>query len=56
MTPYSVSIEIEVVRNHVINNFEYHDQLLNMHRFLTRSFVAVKAKHNNINYPLLAFV
>ena len=37
MTPYSVSIGIEVVRNYVINNFEFNDQLLNMHRFLTRS-------------------
>ena len=34
---YSVLIEIEVVRSYVINNFDYHDQLLNMHRFLTRS-------------------
>ena len=35
MTRYSVLIEIEVVRNYVINNFEYYDQLLNMHCFLT---------------------
>ena len=27
MTPYSVLIEIKVVRNYVINNFKLHDQL-----------------------------
>ena len=37
MTPYSVLIEMNDVNNVIYNNFEYHDQLLNMQRFLTRS-------------------
>ena len=31
MTPYSVLIEIEIVRNYVINNFKLHDQLSRIH-------------------------
>ena len=37
MTPYSVMIEINDVNNVINNNFDNHDQLPKMHRFLTRS-------------------
>ena len=35
MTPYAytVLVEIKVVRNYVINNFELHDQLFRIHGF-----------------------
>ena len=36
-TRHSVLVEIKVVRNSILNNFEYHNQPLKMHRFLTRS-------------------
>ena len=37
MTPYSVLIGMNDVNNVIYNNFVSHDQLLKMHRFLTRS-------------------
>ena len=35
--PDSVLIEMNDVNNVIYNNFEYHDQLMKIHRFLTRS-------------------
>ena len=37
MTSYSVLIEIEVVRNYVINNFKFHDELSRIHSFHSKS-------------------
>ena len=37
MTPYIVLVEIKVVRNYVINNFELHDQLFRIHSFHSKS-------------------
>ena len=37
MTPYGVLVEMNDVNNFIYNNFVSHDQLLKMHRFLTRS-------------------
>ena len=37
MWPDSVLIEMNDVNNVIYNNFEYHDQLLKMHRFLSTS-------------------
>ena len=37
MKPYSVLVGMNNVNNIIYNNFVFHDQLLNMHRFLTRS-------------------
>ena len=37
MTSYSVLIEIEVVRNYIVNNFELHDQLSGIHSFHLKS-------------------
>ena len=36
-TPYSVLVGMNDVNNDIYNNFEYYDQLLKMHHFLTRS-------------------
>jgi len=36
MTPLSVLVGLNDVNNVIYNNFEYHDQLLKMHHFLTR--------------------
>ena len=36
-TLYSVLVEMKDVDNVIYNNFEYHEQLLKMYRFLTRS-------------------
>ena len=37
MTLYSVLVEMNDVNNVIYHNFEYHDQLLKMHRFITRN-------------------
>ena len=37
MTPYSVLIEIEVVRNCVISNFKLHNQLSKIQNFYSKS-------------------
>jgi len=37
ITPYTVLVEIKVVRNNVINNFELHDQLPRIHSFHSKS-------------------
>ena len=37
MTPYRVLVGMNDVNNVIYNNFVSHDQLLKMHRFLTRS-------------------
>ena len=37
ITPYSVLVEINVVRNYVINNFKLHDKLSRMHSFHSKS-------------------
>jgi len=37
MTPYSVLVEIKVVRNDVINNFELHDKLSRIYSFHSKS-------------------
>ena len=37
MTPYSILVEIKVVRNDVMNNFKLHDQLSRIHSFHSKS-------------------
>ena len=37
ITPYSVLVEIKVVRNYVINNIKLHDQLSRIHSFHSKS-------------------
>ena len=37
ITPYNVLVGMNNVNNVICNNFVFHDQLQNMHRFLTRS-------------------
>ena len=45
MTPYTVLMEIEVVRNYVINNFKLLDQLSRIHnsRLLVRKWYIFKS-------------
>ena len=37
MTPYSVFVEIKLVRNYVINNFNFVDQFCRIHSLHTKS-------------------
>ena len=45
MTPYSVLIEIKLVRNYVINNFKLYDQLFKYTVFTPRVLKLAKFSH-----------
>ena len=46
ITPYSVLVEIKVVRNYGMNNFKLHDILCRMHSFHSKSLKLVKFSHS----------